>query len=87
MTIVPVVIAFAALSVSAVLATARLVRAGSLPDRLLGLDNLVLVVVASLATHAAWTGSGTFLDILVIAALLGFVGTVFIAGIIRERPE
>lgn len=87
MNIVPIVIAFTALAVAALLSTARLIRTGSLPDRVLGLDALLLTVVASLATHAAWTGSGTFLDILVITALLSFVGTVFVAGIIKERPE
>ncbi|WP_420452097.1 monovalent cation/H+ antiporter complex subunit F [Ilumatobacter sp.] len=76
---------FAALIAAAVLAVARLARRGSLPDRLLGLDSLLLIAVAALATHAAWTGSGIFLDVLVVASLLGFVGAVFIAALIEER--
>lgn len=80
-------IAFTMLAIAAVLAVVRLVRPGTLPDRLLGLDLLVLITVASLGTHVVWTGSGAFLDVLVVAALLGFVGTVFIAGLIQDRPR
>lgn len=80
-------IAFSLLAVAAVLAVARLMRPGTLPDRMLGLDLLVLISVAALGTHVVWTGSGEFLDVLVVAALLGFVGTVFIAGLIQDRPR
>jgi multicomponent Na+:H+ antiporter subunit F len=80
-------IAFVALAVAGILATVRLMRRGTLPDRLLGLDSVVLVAVAALGTHIAWSGSGIFLDVLVVAALLNFIGTVFIAGLIQERPR
>ncbi|MGB0114558.1 MAG: monovalent cation/H+ antiporter complex subunit F [Ilumatobacteraceae bacterium] len=80
-------IAFAALALAGALSTIRLMRPGTLPDRLLGLDSLVLVAVAALGTHIAWSGSGILLDVLVVAALLNFIGTVFIAGLIQERPK
>lgn len=82
-----VYIAFAALALAGALATIRLMRPGTLPDRLLGLDSLVLVAVGALGTQIAWSGSGIFLDVLVVAALLNFIGTVFIAGLIEERPK
>lgn len=81
------IVAYAALMIAAALAVARLVRPGTLPDRLLGLDLLILIAVAALGTHVVWTGSGDFLDVLVVASLLGFVGTVFIAGLIQDRPR
>lgn len=86
MTIVAI-IGFVVLGIAGVLAVVRLVRPGTLADRLLGLDLLVLISVAALGTHVVWTGSGAFLDVLVVAALLGFVGTVFIAGLIADRPR
>lgn len=86
MTVVAI-IGYTALSLAAILAVIRLVRPGTLPDRLLGLDLLVLIAVAALGTHVVWTGSGAFLDVLVVAALLGFVGTVFMAGLIQDRPR
>lgn len=87
MTTAAAYIAVAALVIAGVLSTVRLIRPGSLPDRLLGLDSLVLVAVAALGAHVAWSGSGIYLDVLVVAALLNFIGTVFIAGLIQERPR
>lgn len=87
MTSIAAYIGFAVLIVAGALATLRLIRPGTLADRLLGLDSLVLVAVAALGTHVVWSGSGTFLDVLIVAALLNFIGTVFIAGLIQERPR
>lgn len=75
----------AGLTVAAALCVARLVRRGSLADRIVALDTLLVVVVAGIAVNAARTRAGTFLDVLVVAALLGFVATVTVARFIERR--
>lgn len=78
-------VAFAGLVVSALLCFARLVRGPSLPERIVALDSLLVVVVSGIAVHAARTGVGTYLDVLVVAALLGFVSTLTVARFIERR--
>ncbi|HUF83437.1 MAG TPA: monovalent cation/H+ antiporter complex subunit F [Acidimicrobiia bacterium] len=78
-------ICFGGLMVAAALCVARLVRPGSLADRIVALDTLLVVVVAGIAVQAARTRAGTFLDVLVVAALLGFVATVTVARYIERR--
>jgi multicomponent Na+:H+ antiporter subunit F len=78
-------VAYAGLAVTGLLALLRLVRPGTLADRVVGLDTAALVVVAGLAVNAAATRDGVYLDVLVVMALLGFVGTMFVARFIEER--
>ncbi len=78
-------IALAAVALSGFLCIARLVRGPSLADRIVALDALLVVIVSGIAVDAARTGEGTYLDVLVVAALLGFVGTVNVARFIERR--
>ncbi len=78
-------VAFAALAVSALLCLARLIRGPSLADRVVALDALLVVVVSGIAVDAVRTGDGTYLDVLVVAALLGFVGSVTVARFIERK--
>ena len=78
-------IALVGLSVAGVLCLARLLRPGSLPDRIVALDTLLVVIVSGIAVHAARAGEGLYLDVLVVAALLGFVSTVTVARFIERR--
>ncbi len=78
-------IALVGLALSAVLCMTRLLRTGSLADRIVALDSLLVVVVSGIAVQAARTGDGTYLDVLVVAALLGFLGTVTVARYIERR--
>ena len=75
------------LAVAALLAVVRLVLGPSVPDRVVALDNLLLVVVAGVAVQAARGGvsGGAFLAVLVAAALVGFVGTVTVARYVERR--
>jgi multicomponent Na+:H+ antiporter subunit F len=77
--------AFAFLAIAAGLCVVRLVRGGSLADRMVALDTLLVVVVAGIAVLAAWTRSGVFLDLLVVVGLLGFAGTAIVARYIERR--
>lgn len=79
------VVCFAGLALAGLLAVVRLVLGPSVPDRVVALDNLLLVVVASVAVGAAVTGEGDFLGVLVAVALLGFVGSVTVARYVERR--
>ncbi|MFN0091344.1 MAG: monovalent cation/H+ antiporter complex subunit F [Acidimicrobiales bacterium] len=79
-------VALAALGAAALLCIGRIVRPGStLVDRAVGLDLLLVTIVAGIAVLAARTGSGVFLDLLVITGLLGFVSTVVTARFVESR--
>jgi multicomponent Na+:H+ antiporter subunit F len=73
------------LAIAAALCIVRLVRRRPLPDRIVALDTTLVVVVCGIATYSARTGSGVFLDVLVVAALLGFTGTSLVARFIERR--
>lgn len=76
---------FGLLTVAAVLCLARLWRGGSLADRIVALDTLLVVVVCGIAVDAVRRRSGVFLDVAVVAALLGFTGTSLVARFIERR--
>lgn len=78
-------IALGLLLAAAALCIVRLVRGGSLSDRIVALDTLLVVVVLGLAVLAARTGEDTYLDAMVVAALLGFTGTSLVAKFIERR--
>jgi multicomponent Na+:H+ antiporter subunit F len=77
--------ALAGIGVAAGLCVLALVRGRSLADRVVALDLLLVMVVSGIAVGSARTGDGTYLDVLVVAALLGFVGTVTVARFIERR--
>lgn len=78
-------IAFGVLSIAALLALLRLLRGDSLANRIVALDSLLLIVVSGLAVQAATTGDDTYLNVMVVAALLGFTGTALVAKFIERR--
>ena len=78
-------VCFAGLGLAGLLAVVRLVLGPSVPDRIVALDNLLLVVVAGIAVGAAVTGVGAFLGVLVAVALLGFVGSVTVGRFVERR--
>ena len=79
-------VCFGILAGSAILCVARIVRPGSsLADRIVALDSLLVVFVGALAVLTARTAVDSFVDVLVVAALLGFLGTVTVARYIERR--
>ncbi len=72
------------LGIAAALALARALRPGD-ADRVLGLDTLLAVVVMAVIVDAARRGDDTYLDVAVVAALLGFVGTVMLAWYLGRK--
>lgn len=78
-------VCFVALAASAALCLVRAVRAASLADRVIALDSLLIVIVIGIAVDAARTGEGTYLDALLVVALIAFVGTTTVARFIERR--
>ena len=79
------VITFGMLGAAGLLCILRMLRGRSFPDRAVALDTFLVVVVCGIAVDAARTGDGTYLDVLVVAALLGFTGTALVARFIERR--
>ena len=78
-------VALGLLLMAAALCLVRMLRGGSLTDRVVALDALLIVIVLGLAILAVRTGQDTFLDAMVVAALLGFTGTSLVAIYIEGR--
>ena len=79
------VVGLVAVACAAALCLARLVRGPSLADRIVALDALLIMLVSGVAVDAARTGVGTYVDLLIVTALLGFVGAVLVARYIEQR--
>lgn len=73
------------LLVSALLCTVRLVRPGSLADRVVAVDTLLIVLGTGIAVDAASDGRSYFLDALLVIAVIAFIGTVAVARFIERR--
>ncbi len=73
------------LSLSLILALARLVRGPSLPDRVVALDIAITIAMGIIAVYAIENNQPVFLDVALILALLSFLGTVAFAYYIERR--
>ncbi len=78
-------ICFGVLALAALLCVIRAVRGESIADRVIALDTLLIVIVVGVAVGAARTGSGTYLDVLLIVALVAFIGTTSVGRFIERR--
>ncbi len=81
--IVTTTIAFGMLGLAAALTLVRLFRGPSLADRMVALDTLLFTGAAALGTYIARTGTTVFAPVIVVIALVAFVGTVVVARAIE----
>ncbi len=79
------VVCFTLLSLGALAATIRVVIGPSLADRIIAADLLLTVFVMGIAVQAARTGDGLYLPVMVVVALVGFLGTSIVARLIEKR--
>lgn len=79
------VVGYAMLVLASLLCMVRLVRGPSLPDRVMALDTLLIALVAGIAVEAARTGRGTYLEAMLVVALIAFIGTTTVARFIERR--
>jgi multicomponent Na+:H+ antiporter subunit F len=77
--------AMAILTITLLLVTIRIVRGPTLPDRILGLDMLVMVGIGYIAVVAIKTGFMLYLDIAISLGLVGFLATVSFARFVMQR--
>lgn len=75
----------AALAVAFALGVLRAVMGPSIADRALAADIGLYVVVAAIALLALRSDTAAFLDVVLIATLLGFLATVALAMLVRRR--
>jgi multicomponent K+:H+ antiporter subunit F len=54
----------------------RLYTAPTVTDRILTLDTMTVNAIALVVAYGIWAGTGLYLEVAVIFALTGFVGTV-----------
>jgi multicomponent Na+:H+ antiporter subunit F len=63
----------------------RVIMGPTLPDRILGLDTLVLVAIGYIAVFAVNTRYYLFIDVALALALVGFLATVAFARFVVEH--
>lgn len=78
-------IALTGLGLAAALCVLRLIRPGSLADRVVALDTLLVVTVSAIVVWGVRIGTGAFVPVLLVASLLAFIGTVTVARFIERR--
>lgn len=64
------------IALSLVLNLWRLFTAPTVTDRILTLDTMTVNVIALVVAYGIWAGTGLYLEVSVLFALTGFVGTV-----------
>lgn len=79
------IICYSVLAVSAGLCALRLARGPSLADRILAADSILVIGVVGVGVEAARTGSGVYLDVLLVVALVAFIGTTAVARFIERK--
>jgi multicomponent K+:H+ antiporter subunit F len=66
----------ACIALSLILNLWRLFTAPTVTDRILTLDTMTVNAIALVVAYGIWAGTGLYLEVAVIFALTGFVGTV-----------
>jgi len=72
-------------SIGALLTTVRLVIGPSVADRVVATDLLLTLLTMGAGILSARTGTGTYLIVMVVIAVLGFLGTAMVARFIEGR--
>ena len=63
----------------------RIFRGPTAADRIAALDAMDLIVSLAMALYSLYSGRGIYLDIALVLALLGFIGTTFVGRYIERR--
>ncbi len=78
-------VAIAAFVIVAVCGAIRLLRGPALADRVIALDVILISLMGGIAVAAAHTGDTTYLDLLVVIAIVGFTATVAASRFIEHE--
>jgi multisubunit Na+/H+ antiporter MnhF subunit len=79
------VAALIVLVIAAALFAGRLVVGPTLADRVVALNGMLIVGMVLLAELAVQTGRGSFLPVLVLLSVVGFLGTAMVARFLEGR--
>jgi multicomponent Na+:H+ antiporter subunit F len=66
------------------LASYRVIRGPTVPDRVVSLDTIGTNVVAIAALFALQTGKGLFVTVSLVLAIIGFISTIAVARFVTE---
>ncbi len=78
-------LAFALLSVGLVLALYRLLRGPSIADRVVATDLILTLLVLGSGVLSVRSGEGAYLEVMLVVAVVGFLGTAMVARFIERR--
>jgi multicomponent Na+:H+ antiporter subunit F len=84
---VALLVLFVLLTAGLIFTLVRLVRGPSLPDRVVALDLLGFVILGFIAANVLRSGEEIFLDVLVVVAIVLFLGTIAFARYLERRRE
>lgn len=79
--------ALAVFAVAGGLAVIRLWRGPSLADRMVALDTILFTGAGALGTYVVRTGETAFVPVIVVIALVAFVGTLVVARAIESQAS
>lgn len=65
----------------------RMLSGPTMADRVVGLNGLVVVGMSAIVVNAVDTRRGSFLFVVVVLALVGFLGTAMVARYIESRGQ
>jgi len=68
-----------ALMLSIIMAIIRVIKGPTAPDRIVGLDTINTIVIASMIIFGVAAGSVIYIDVAIVYALLSYISTLFIA--------
>lgn len=78
---------FVVLILAGALFALRAVRGPSIVDRMVAIDGMIVVGMITIAAEAVRTGSGTYLPVVLVLTLVGFVSTAIVARYVERGPE
>lgn len=80
-------VTFGLLALAGLLTLVRLVRGPRTLDRILAVDVLVVLIVAGTAVGMAASARGIYIALLIVVALLGFVGTISCVRLVERQED
>ncbi|EDM34668.1 monovalent cation/proton antiporter, MrpF/PhaF family protein [Pedobacter sp. BAL39] len=75
------------LSISVILVFIRFVKGPRITDRVVALDQLITIAIAIITAYAMMSKQHAFLDVAIIMALIGFLGTVAFAYYLEKKEK
>jgi multicomponent Na+:H+ antiporter subunit F len=75
------------LVIGAAASLVRIVLGPSVADRMVALDTLLFIGIGGLGVYVVRTGDTTYVPVIVVAALIAFIGTVVVARYIEAETR